>query len=160
MAEVARLTAARSDLPAGIALSFTAAEDCPAAHADAGQLRQVIDNLVANALDAVRSAAAPRIEITAADAGAINPLPSASVHLTISDNGCGIPEELHERVFTPFYSTKAQGTGLGLSLVGRIIREHEGALHLDSAPGRGTTIHIFLPVHSQTRTFNRALGAR
>jgi signal transduction histidine kinase len=80
------------------------------------------------------------------------------VVIEVTDNGCGIPVELQERVFTPFFSTKAQGTGLGLSLVSRIVREHEGLLSLDSMPGHGTTIRVLLPARSQTREYRRALG--
>ena len=86
-----------------------------------------------------------------------NPLGGQAVEIIVADNGPGIPLDQQERIFTPFFSTKATGTGLGLSLVSRIIRAHEGVLHLASSPGKGTTFTIFLPVHSQTKEFRRAV---
>jgi signal transduction histidine kinase len=75
--------------------------------------------------------------------------------LVVQDNGHGIPLDQQQRIFTPFFSTKAQGTGLGLSLVDRIIREHEGVVRLQSAPGRGTVLTIYLPSYSNTREYRR-----
>lgn len=153
-----RLCQARRDLPGHLRLDFAVAEGCDEVDADDDQLRQVLTNLVNNALDALRQTDLPTLVLHAENAATDSPLHGASVRITVRDNGCGIPLELQERVFTPFFSTKSQGTGLGLSLVSRIIREHEGALHLDSAPGTGTTIVIYLQAHSQTRVFKRALG--
>lgn len=156
--EVERMTRLRTDIPADLRLTMDLDEDTPSVLADADQLKQVLQNLVLNSLDAVRAAAAPTITCHAERAPEDNQLGMPSVVVRVSDNGCGIPAELHERVFTPFFSTKAQGTGLGLSLVNRIVREHEGLLELASQPGRGTTITIYLPAHSQTRAYKRALG--
>ncbi len=156
--ELKRLCEARRDLPPHLRLDFAVAEGCDEVDADADQLRQVLANLVNNALDALRQTDLPSLVLHAENAGTDGPLRGAAVRITVRDNGCGIPTDLHERVFTPFFSTKSQGTGLGLSLVSRIIREHEGILHLDSAPGKGTTVTIHLQAHSQTRVFKRALG--
>jgi signal transduction histidine kinase len=157
-AETMRLARARSDLPLGISLVAQVADECPLAHADEGQLRQIVSNLINNALDAVLHVQGPAITCRAGPAPAGNPLGAPAVVIEVTDNGCGIPVELQERVFTPFFSTKAQGTGLGLSLVSRIVREHEGLLSLDSMPGHGTTIRVLLPARSQTREYRRALG--
>ena len=144
-------------LPDSLVLEFIKDDDCPSVVGDRDQLRQVLLNLIGNALDAVRRVQQPRITV-AAHAAAAGSLPSPAVELRVTDNGCGIPAHLHEQVFTPFFSTKSKGTGLGLSLVQRIVREHEGALRLDSAAEKGTVITVLLPAHSQTRTFKRALG--
>ncbi len=159
MAECEQLLRKRDDLP--LRLEFTVSEEpgSPRLRADHDQLQQVLMNLLLNALDAVRTVQMPRITCRAESAESGNPLGMSAVVLRISDNGIGIPAELQERVFTPFFSTKAQGTGLGLSLVSRIIREHEGVLRLTSAPGSGTTVAIYLPAHSQTREFKRAVAA-
>jgi signal transduction histidine kinase len=152
---VRSLCAAHGDGPA---LSVQVAQELPRVHADAEQVRQVLLNLVNNARDAVGGVADPRIELRVAEAGEDNPLPGEAVMLQVVDNGPGMAPELLERVFTPFFSTKPQGTGLGLSLVSRIVREHEGVLRLDSTPGKGTVATIYLPTSSQTRAFKRALG--
>lgn len=64
----------------------------------------------------------------------------------IKDNGCGISKENMEKIFTPFFTTKAKGSGLGLALSFRIIKEHGGFFKIDSNPGKGTAISIFLPI--------------
>jgi signal transduction histidine kinase len=156
--ELRQLTAQRRDLPAGLVLEFTVDGDCSPVLADAGQLRQVLGNLVNNSIEALRQATMPKLVVSVRQAGKSSPLEGEGAEITVRDNGCGIPREHQERVFTPFFSTKSQGTGLGLSLVQRIVREHEGVLQLASEPSQGTTITIFLPVHSQTRVFKRALG--
>jgi nitrogen-specific signal transduction histidine kinase len=157
-AELETLCRRRHDLPAGMLFEAKVERDCPDAFADPDQLRQVLSNLVNNSIDAVAGAGSPRVRAQARAAPADNPLGGVAVEITVVDNGCGIPAELQERVFAPFFSTKSEGTGLGLSLVSRIVREHEGAMKLESAPGQGTTITIYLPAHSHTRAYARALG--
>jgi two-component system nitrogen regulation sensor histidine kinase GlnL len=157
--ELQELVSRREDLPAGLHLEFHIDDEVPPALADADQLRQVLTNLLNNSLDALRAVSLPRLSCRVRNAGASSPLTISGIEIAVADNGSGIPADLHERVFTPFFSTKSQGTGLGLALVQRIVREHEGALQLESAPGKGTTITVYLPSHSQTRVFKRALGA-
>ncbi len=157
--ELASLCRARRDLPQGLKLVLNLAPDCPPIAADPDQLRQVLSNLINNSLDAVLHVPFPSLTIAARRADPDNPLGGEAVVITVADNGEGISLELQERIFTPFFSTKSQGTGLGLSLVSRIVREHEGELHLDSRPGMGTTVTVHLPLHSQTRVYRRALGA-
>ncbi len=144
------LVRARPDLPPGIALTIDGEADGVQVMADAGQLRQVLLNLVANAIDACRDRPAPRIAIAIdrchETAGFTRDArPQAAVRLRISDTGVGIPPGLQERVFAPFFSTKAQGTGLGLSLVARIVRDHGGTIDLTSTPGVGTTVEVVWP---------------
>nr|MBA3939072.1 GHKL domain-containing protein [Planctomycetota bacterium] len=159
-AELETLCRGRGDLPDGLKLLFRVSADCTALLADPGQIRQVLGNLLNNALDALRQAPVPCLSCVARSVGADCPLRVPAVEIAVTDNGCGIPKDIQTRIFTPFFSTKSQGTGLGLSLVQRIVREHEGALHLTSDQGKGTTVLIYLPVHTQTRVFKRALGAR
>ncbi len=158
--ELETLCRSRGDLPDGLKLLFRVGDDCTALLADPGQIRQVLGNLLNNALDALRQAPVPCLSCVARSVGADCPLRVSAVEIAVTDNGCGIPKDIQTRIFTPFFSTKSQGTGLGLSLVQRIVREHEGALHLTSEQGQGTTVLIYLPVHTQTRVFKRALGAR
>lgn len=66
--------------------------------------------------------------------------------IEIKDNGCGISKENMEKIFTPFFTTKAKGSGLGLALSFRIIKEHGGFFRIESTEGKGTTISVFLPI--------------
>jgi signal transduction histidine kinase len=156
--DVERLIRQRRDLPEALSLSFVIKEDLGLVMADEGQLRQVLINIINNAIDAVNVITAPIISCTVQAAPSLSPLGGPGIEILITDNGCGIPADQRERIFTPFYSTKAQGTGLGLSLVQRIIREHDGYVSVSSEVGRGTTIIIALPTRSHTRVFKRALG--
>lgn len=156
--ELRQLSRHRGDLPSGLVFVAEIEPGCPDAFADPDQLRQVLGNLVNNAFDAVLNVARPTVSVRARDAGSGNPLGVPAVEIVVVDNGCGIPPELHERVFAPFFSTKSQGTGLGLSLVSRIIREHEGALQLASGVDAGATVTIHLPVEKESRSYALALG--
>lgn len=73
--------------------------------------------------------------------------------IEIRDTGVGIPEELHTKIFEPFFSTKqdGRGTGLGLAVMYGIVQRHQGGIDFDSAPGKGTSFRIILPVHPKTR---------
>jgi signal transduction histidine kinase len=120
---------------------FDLAEDLPVLWADAHQLHQVVVNLVANAHQAMRrAAAARRIRLTTR-------LDRDRVWLEIADTGPGIPRELQAKIFEPFFTTKpaGQGTGLGLSLCRGIVEDHRGALTVESEPGGGATFRIDLP---------------
>jgi Na+/proline symporter/nitrogen-specific signal transduction histidine kinase len=106
---------------------------------DRQQLVQVLVNLVTNACDA--SAAGKQVVVRGSREGA------ARVLLEVVDSGSGIPEELRPRIFEPFVTTKApgEGTGLGLSLVYSIVREHGGTVEVESAVGEGTRVSVRLP---------------
>jgi signal transduction histidine kinase len=69
--------------------------------------------------------------------------------VSISDTGSGIPEEKLNLLFQPFFTTKKKGTGLGLMIVQRIIREHAGRIDVESKPGKGTTFRVWLPLHER-----------
>ncbi len=128
--------------------------------ADQGQLEQILMNLVINGRDAIllsgMTGGSIVIRSMLVDASR-HPVPliggTASAGsfavLSVTDTGSGIPAEIQERIFEPFFSTKGtEGTGLGLSVIYGIIQEHGGGIYLDSAPGRGTTFHVFLPAMS------------
>ncbi len=156
--ELRALSQARRDLPPGLKLTINLQSGCPVVDADPDQLRQVLSNLINNAVEALAHTTLPSLMVLVQLAAEDNPLGGQAVEIIVADNGPGIPLDQQERIFTPFFSTKATGTGLGLSLVSRIIRAHEGVLHLASSPGKGTTFTIFLPVHSQTKEFRRAVA--
>jgi len=68
-----------------------------------------------------------------------------SVGIAISDTGEGIPEERLQKIFEPYYTTKESGTGLGLTIVYKIVKEHGGDIRVESEKGRGSTFTVFLP---------------
>ncbi|HEY5898270.1 MAG TPA: ATP-binding protein [Burkholderiales bacterium] len=115
----------------------------PPVWADAGQIRQVIHNLVQNAQDALENAhaagrsAAIEVRTELADDG---------VRLAVSDNGAGFPEELMARIFEPYVTTKPRGTGLGLAIVKKIIDEHHGSVAIQNTPAHGASVTVLLPL--------------
>ena len=137
-----------------IELSTSLATPIGAIQADPGQVQQVILNLAVNARDAMpeggRLALATReIAIDGAAARHVPDLkPGRYTVLEVSDTGVGMTEETRHRIFEPFFTTKepGKGTGLGLSTVHGIVTQSGGHVEVESAPGRGTTLRIFLPV--------------
>ena len=114
-------------------------EDLPTVFGYAGELNQVWTNLLDNAIDAAPEGGRIRIELEKDD---------GAVAVRIIDNGGGIPEEIREKIFEPFYTTKppGQGTGLGLDIVQRIVtQQHDGSISVDSKPGE-TIFTVILPV--------------
>jgi PAS domain S-box-containing protein len=124
--------------------------------ADATQLRQVVMNLLTNASDALEGRPGAIAVRTGARALTADELRSPFVQdappagdyavLEVADSGCGMTEETVARVFDPFFTTKFTGRGLGLAAVLGIVRGHRGSLRIDTAPGRGTTFTVFLPL--------------
>jgi signal transduction histidine kinase len=108
---------------------------------DPDLLRQVAQNLVQNAIRALEDVEAPRLVLAAMEERREE---QPCWHVTLSDNGCGIPAEALSKVFDPFFSTFGGGTGLGLAVCHRIIVAHGGLLFLESQVGRGTTVHLRL----------------
>jgi len=116
--------------------------------ADRGQIGQVIENLVLNAIQAMPEGGEllinARNRIVAADE--VAGLPAGGyVLIQVKDQGVGIGAEDQERIFDPYFTTKAQGNGLGLATCYAIVRKHEGALTVRSSPGQGSTFFVFLP---------------
>jgi PAS domain S-box-containing protein len=104
-------------------------------NADLDKLKQVFINLIKNAIEAMPYGGMVKIESKVAD---------SVLTLSVIDNGMGIPDT--KRVFEPFYTTKATGTGLGLPIVREILNHHGGELQIDSQPGSGSTIRVILPI--------------
>lgn len=123
--------------------------DLPPVSCYAGDLRQAILNLVVNAAHAI---AERPLRGGLVDRGLIRvsaDMVDDALVLTVEDNGVGIRRELHDRVFEPFFTTKpvGQGTGQGLALVHHtVVERHHGRVELESEPGRGTTLRLFIPV--------------
>ncbi len=115
----------------------------PSAPLDAAQIKQVLVNLIKNAMQAMTKGGQLTIQTGQSGSG------SDGVWVSISDSGCGIPPEQQNRIFEPFYTTKKKGSGLGLMIVHRIVREHGGLIKVESQVGKGTTFRIWLPVHER-----------
>ena len=128
-------------------------EDIPAVFADPGQLEQVVTNLCLNARDAMPSGGRLLVETDVVELGGEflrtrpHMKPGRYVQLKVSDTGVGMDERTKERVFEPFFTTKGpeRGTGLGLSVVYGIVKQHKGFIHVLSQSGAGTTFLIHLP---------------
>jgi two-component system sensor histidine kinase AtoS len=142
--------------------------DLPLLGADLHQLQQVFSNLLINAYEALegrgRIEITARIAHTAAD-GALLPdghVAVATVVVDISDDGPGMPSDIAEKIFNPFFTTKAQGTGLGLAVVRKIVDAHDGRIDMTTADGRGTKFRVTLPVepHKPGHLANRQSGTQ
>jgi two-component system, NtrC family, nitrogen regulation sensor histidine kinase NtrY len=107
-------------------------------HADSSLLEQVLINLIVNAIEAVKDQSEPKI-VLAAEHG-----PNKKVLIKVADNGPGIPEEVLDKIFIPFFSTKKSGSGIGLSLCKQIVMLHKGTLQVQSIEGKGTVFVIGL----------------
>ena len=160
LAEVAReaIRLLGPTLPAGIELATGFGADTPEILGDATQIHQLLLNLCANAAQSMGTGPG---RLTVSTSGvmagrggeaALSGLPAGPyARLSISDSGSGIDPAIQGRIFEPFFSTKSagEGTGLGLAIVHGIVRAHEGAIDLESEPGRGTTFHVYFPaVHT------------
>jgi signal transduction histidine kinase len=125
-------------------------EGVPELMADPHQLRQLFTNLLTNAIEAIGSGEPVDVRISyvseEAEPASAGPPPPAQVKIEVRDHGPGISEDDLERIFSPFFTTKPQGTGLGLSIVRKVVDAHDGIIDATSAPGRGTTFRVTLPV--------------
>lgn len=142
----------KSALPPNIQVRTQYAEALPPVAVDALQLSQTILNLGANAADAMQEQGGELIVLMQATTLAAEALPAPGLkpglhlHITVRDTGVGMPPEVLQRVFEPFYTTKgAKGTGLGLPMVYGILRDHDGAITVESTPGVGTAFHLYIP---------------
>ncbi|UCH79947.1 MAG: PAS domain S-box protein [Nitrospiraceae bacterium] len=105
--------------------------------ADGVLLRQALSNLLINAIEAISGQG--RIDITLKEL-------QNKAEVTIKDNGCGIPEDIRQKIFLPFFSTKQEGIGFGLALVQKIIVSHGGSIEVNGKEKKGTTFRIELPL--------------
>jgi PAS domain S-box-containing protein len=119
---------------------------------DSGQMEQVIVNLAVNARHAMPGGGTITIRTMPAAIAADAPVPQANlppghyVLMTVADTGVGMDSGTQARVFEPFFSTKGEGTGLGLSTAYGIVKQSRGHIFVDSAPGRGACFSIYLPI--------------
>jgi two-component system, sporulation sensor kinase E len=124
----------------GLTVTMKLARRLAPAPLDATQMQQVLVNLIKNAMQAMTRGGVLTLQTGENDDG---------VWASVGDTGGGIPQEQINRIFEPFYTTKKKGSGLGLMIVQRIVRAHNGRIELESHLGRGTTFRIWLPLHER-----------
>ncbi|GMV38972.1 MAG: hypothetical protein AMXMBFR64_06880 [Myxococcales bacterium] len=131
-----------------VACDLQIADDLWAVEADAGQLGQAVQNVTLNAVQSMPLGGQVVIRaenVMYADDQSLPLNPGPHVRVTIEDHGPGIPPDLLPRVFDPFFTTKDIGTGLGLSTTLSILQQHDGHVVIESEPGKGTTVTLYLP---------------
>ena len=137
----------------GRAVQLELAAGLPPVMGDAAQLRQVIHNLLQNSQDALADTTAPRVTVATG-------LGDGMVRLTVTDNGCGVPEHVIRRAFEPYVTTKPKGTGLGLAIVKKIVEEHGGTAAISNVAPRGACVTLQLPGVAQDTARRVAARAR
>lgn len=123
----------------GIQIEQELLKQLPQAPIDAAQIKQVLVNLIKNAMQAMTRGGTLILQTGRTKDG---------VWVSVGDNGMGIPSDKVNKIFEPFFTTKEKGTGLGLMIVQRIVREHGGRIELESHLGEGTTFRVWLPLHA------------
>ena len=143
--------------PKTIEFKFDLDPSLPTIIADSNQLHQVFLNLCVNARDAMPHGGSIQISSQMVRGSDLevrfqNARQSEYVHIAVKDTGSGMDEETRSRVFEPFFTTKGQGsgTGLGLAVVYGIVDNHHGFIEIESAPGKGTTFHLYFPVQMRS----------
>jgi len=144
----------RRAAPRGMEFSLKLPAGLPQVMADPTQMEQVIMNLCLNAVDASQPPATVElstesVELGREQAAKLDLAPGDYVRLTVRDHGCGMDAATAERVFEPFFTTKPTGRGMGLAATEGIVRSHKGQIRIDSAPGKGTTVSVWLPTASR-----------
>jgi signal transduction histidine kinase/CheY-like chemotaxis protein len=141
----------RGSLPADVELVFEAVPADVAVSGERAQLQQVILNLCSNAAQAMDGVGHIHVAVKQEQVASIVVMnhgelsPGRYVCLSVSDNGRGFDERVARRMFEPFFTTRVAGTGLGLATVREIVRDHDGAINVQSEPGCGSRFEVWLP---------------
>jgi len=147
------LARARSRVPFDVDVQRNYAETVPTLRADGERLEGVLTNLIVNAFEAMHGAGSQparvslgvRVDATESSWSASES--GSELVFTVADSGPGIPDDLHERIFYPFFTTKQRGSGVGLAQAQKIVAGHGGRLELESRVGSGATFRVRLPLH-------------
>jgi CheY-like chemotaxis protein len=148
----------RSTIPANVEIVTDLQRDCPPVLVDPSQVHQVAMNLIVNAFHAVEATGGKIIvgvreeRLLPEEVGDLSLQPGRYLAFAITDTGCGIPPEVKDRIFEPYFTTKEQGkgTGLGLAVVHGIVKEWQGDIAIASVVGQGTTMKVYLPLPEQS----------
>jgi signal transduction histidine kinase len=126
----------------GLRFDVSLEPDLPSVLGNSNYLQQVLLNLLINARDAMPDGGS---------LGIATALAGSAVSVKVTDSGPGIPDDLKEKIFQPFFTTKgSQGTGLGLAICAKIVAQHHGFLRLESAPGKGATFTVVIPIAQES----------
>ena len=148
----------RASLPSGVELIIGDVPVDVAVSGEPAQLQQVILNLCTNAAQAMEGSGCIRVTAEQKDVAALCSMshgaltPGRYVCLAVIDTGCGFAEGVARRLFEPFFTTRRAGTGLGLATVGEIVRDHDGAMNVQSKPGHGSRFEAWLPAAAADST--------
>jgi signal transduction histidine kinase len=150
VAEAVRAAVQLADTKArrgSIQVDLNVPQGLPLIHADQHQLTQLFTNLLMNAYEAMEGRGrvtfgARTIRVEDGSEG------REAVLVEVADEGPGMAPDVADRIFNPFFTTKAQGSGLGLAIVRKIVDAHDGSIDMETAPGRGTVIRVTLPVRA------------
>lgn len=135
-----------------VACKIVDAGDCPEIYLNEEAFLGALTNLMANAVEAMGEAGTVTLNLCRPDA--------ASVRISVIDDGPGMSEEVCQRVFQPFFTTRTSGTGLGLAVVDCVVRAHGGSVRCETAPGQGAAFHIDLPLVTEPRPLPAGASAR
>ena len=135
-----------ADLPAGGSpdLYVDLDERIGAVSADAVRVRQLLHNLIRNALEAMEGQTGSTLNISTR---LLDDTDVETVEICVSDNGPGIDPDTLEQIFEPYVTTKQKGTGLGLAIVKKLVEEHGGTVFAENLPDRGARLRVRLPAH-------------
>jgi PAS domain S-box-containing protein len=124
------------------------ADNTPQVYIDESQIEQVVLNLFLNALEAMKNGGELTIETGVEDQANLSRFQKneQAVYVRVTDTGIGIPKDKLEKVFNPFYTSKSDGVGLGLSISSRLLEENGGKIELHSKEGKGCSFIVFLPL--------------
>jgi len=131
----------------GIKLIFELENNLPPIYVDHVQIEQVLINLIRNSIDALKTLPAKQQRHLAIHSRLT---PNNSIQVRVKDNGPGLDIDQQQKILTPFYTTKANGMGMGLSISRSLIEAHDGSLHFNSQSGKGTTFYFILPITEKT----------
>jgi PAS domain S-box-containing protein len=145
--------------PQNVSLRVSLPPYSPIIQGDFASIRQVLANLVANAMEAAEDRGGEvTVSVQVVKASEVQGLPffpmgsapteNGCACLSVADNGCGMDESVREKIFDPFFSTKLMGRGMGLAVVLGLVSAHGGAISVESSPGCGSTFKVFFPLHA------------
>ncbi len=126
----------------GVSIEYVEGEDVEV-YVDPKDLQQILINLILNAIDACRGVDGCKIQIETGMSSVFADATKKYAYIKVRDYGVGIPRDKQDKIFYPFYTTKEEGTGLGLYVVHKLVKDNEGIVEVDSEPGKGTTFTLY-----------------